>query len=47
MENRNGLAVAGVVSRAGGTAERDQALALVDRHRPCSRRITLGRRQGL
>jgi transposase len=42
MENRNGLAVAGVVSQAGGTAERDEALALVDRHRPRRRRITLG-----
>ena len=43
MENRNGLAVGGVVSQATGTAEREEALALVDRHRPKSkRRITLG-----
>jgi len=32
MENRNGLAVLGGISQATGTAERDQALALVDRH---------------
>jgi transposase len=43
MENRNGLAVLGGVSQATGTAERDQALALIDRHRGQSeRRITLG-----
>jgi len=43
MENRNGLAVGGVVSQATGTAEREQALSLVDRHRGRSkRRITLG-----
>jgi transposase len=43
MENRSGLAVLGGVSQATGTAERDQALALIDRHRGESkRRITLG-----
>ncbi len=43
MENRNGLAVAGGVSQASGTAEREAALALVDRRRGRSkRRITLG-----
>jgi transposase len=42
MENRHGLAVLGGVSKATGTAERDEALALVDRHRPRRRRITLG-----
>jgi transposase len=43
MENRNGLAVRGGVSQATGTAEREDALALVDRHRGQStRRITLG-----
>lgn len=41
MENRNGLAVLAGVSQATGTAERDQALALIDRHRG-QRRITLG-----
>src|SRR5207237_1058269 len=44
MENRNGLAVLGGVSQATGTAERDQALELIDRHRgDRTRRITLGR----
>ncbi|MDE2112503.1 MAG: IS5 family transposase [Alphaproteobacteria bacterium] len=43
MENRNGLAVGGVVSQATGTAEREEALGLVDSHRDRSkRRITLG-----
>jgi transposase len=43
MENRNGLAVLGSVSQASGTAEREEALALIDRHRGKSRRrITLG-----
>lgn len=43
MENRHGLAVRGQVSQAGGTAERDEALKLLDRHRgQRRRRITLG-----
>jgi transposase len=43
MENRHGLAVDGGVSQATGTAERDEALALIDRHRGRRRRrITLG-----
>src|SRR5258707_235510 len=43
MENRHGLAVLGGVSRATGTAERDEALVLVDRRRGRRRRrITLG-----
>lgn len=43
MENRNGLAVLGGVSQATGTAERETALTLVERHRgPSTRRITLG-----
>ena len=33
MENRNGLAVAGTVTHAAGTAEREAALALIDRPR--------------
>jgi transposase len=41
MENRHGLAVDGGVSLASGTAERESALALVDR-RANRRRITLG-----
>ena len=43
MENRSGLAVGGVASRATGTAEREQALVLIERHLGVSnRRITLG-----
>ncbi len=43
MENRHGLAVAGCVTQASGTAEREAALALLDK-RPArhKRRITLG-----
>ena len=41
MEDRNGLAVLGEVTRASGTAERDAALDLVDRW-GAGRRITLG-----
>jgi transposase len=46
MENRNGLAVIGDVSEATGTAERDNALNLVDRHRLGRRRITVGADKG-
>jgi transposase len=42
MENRNGLAVAGDVTQATGTAEREAALTLIDNHRPAGQRITLG-----
>jgi transposase len=43
MENRSGLAVGGIVSQATGTAEREEALGLIDRHRgKRKRRITLG-----
>jgi hypothetical protein len=41
MENRHGLAVDGGVTQATGTAEREAALAMLDR-RPGRRRITLG-----
>ena len=41
MENRNGLAVGAALTRATGTAEREAALALLDR-RQVARRITLG-----
>jgi IS5 family transposase len=41
MENRHGLAVGGEVTHATGTAEREAALALLDRRRPRGR-ITLG-----
>jgi transposase len=42
MENRNGIAVAGEVTQATGTAEREAALDLIDAHRPGRGRITLG-----
>jgi transposase len=42
MENRNGLAVAGDVTQATGTAEREAALTLIDNHRATEQRITLG-----
>ncbi|MGH9434112.1 MAG: IS5 family transposase [Terriglobia bacterium] len=41
MENRNGLAVDATLTQATGTAEREAALALIDRHGR-DRRITLG-----
>jgi IS5 family transposase len=41
MENRNGLAVDGGITQASGTAEREAALAVLDR-RTRRRRITLG-----
>jgi transposase len=41
MENRHGLAVDGNLTLATGTAEREAALAILDR-RPRRRRITLG-----
>ncbi len=51
MENRNGLAVGGCVSLATGTAEREEALAMIDKHRPMDgkggkRRITLAGDKG-
>ncbi|MGX5805140.1 IS5 family transposase [Bradyrhizobium sp. Arg314] len=41
MENRHGLAIDGSITQATGTAEREAALAMLDR-RPSRRRITLG-----
>ncbi len=41
MENRSGLVVDAELTRATGTAEREAALALLDR-RPTRRRVTLG-----
>ena len=51
MENRNGLAVGGGVSLATGMAEREEALAMIDRYRPMDgeggkRRITLAGDKG-
>ena len=41
MENRYGLAVLGGVSQATGTAEREVALAMIDKH-GSAKRVTLG-----
>jgi transposase len=46
MENRNGIAVAGDVTQATGTAERETALDLIDLHRPGEGRMTLGGDKG-
>jgi transposase len=51
MENRHGLAVGSCVTPASGTAERDAALEMIDRHRPVDktggkRRITLAGDKG-
>ena len=46
MENRHGLVVGAMATRATGTAEREAALELVDRHRRRRRRITLGADKG-
>jgi hypothetical protein len=45
MENRNGLVVDVVVTRATGTAERDTALEMIEKV-PGSRRITVGADKG-
>src|ERR671919_20143 len=42
MENRNGIAVAGELTQATGTAEREAALSLIERHGTSARRTTLG-----
>jgi hypothetical protein len=42
MENRQGLAVKGDMTRATGTAEREAALAMLDGYRTGERRVTLG-----
>jgi transposase len=42
MENRNGLAIDAALTQATGTAEREAALAMLDRKRTRGRRITLG-----
>lgn len=55
MENRHGLVVGGGVTLASGTAEREAALDMIDKHRPMTgkagktaspRRITLGGDKG-
>jgi hypothetical protein len=42
MENRSGLIVAATLTQATGTAEREAAEAMIVRHSPKARRITLG-----
>lgn len=46
MENRHGLAVAGSLTQASGTAEREAALEMIGKHRRGRRRITLGGDKG-
>jgi transposase len=46
MENRNALIVETELTEASGTAERDAALAMIDRHSLGAKRITLGGDKG-
>jgi transposase len=46
MENRHGLIVDARLTQASGTAEREAALAMIDRCGPRGRRITLGADKG-
>jgi len=46
MENRNGLIVQAKLTQASGTAEREAALVMIDRHRPAGRRVTVGGDKG-
>jgi transposase len=46
MENRNGLAVDVLVTQATGTAEREAALAMLDRRPTHGHRVTLGADKG-
>jgi len=46
MENRNGLIVDSELTRAGGTAEREAALTMIDRRKERRRRITVGGDKG-
>jgi transposase len=46
MENRTGLVVDVMVTRASGTAERDTALDMIEKTVPGSRRITVGADKG-
>src|SRR5262249_26505219 len=46
MENRSGLVVAAMVTKATGTAEREAAEAMIVHHSPGARRITLGADKG-
>jgi transposase len=42
MGNRSGLVVQARLTEASGTAEREAAIAMLDRHAPGTRRLTLG-----
>ena len=42
MENRSGLVVQAQLTQASGSAEREAAITMIDRHVPGQRRITLG-----
>lgn len=46
MENRNGLIVEAQLTQASGTAEREAALAMIERRGPHGRRITLAADKG-
>lgn len=46
MENRSGLIVQARLSQATGTAEREAAIAMIERHAPGERRLTLGADKG-
>ncbi|RIA56052.1 IS4 family transposase [Dichotomicrobium thermohalophilum] len=46
IENRHGLVVAAAVSKAGGAAERNAALAMIETRADRARRITLGADKG-
>jgi transposase len=46
MENRHGLIVDARLTQASGTAEREAALAMIERRGPRGRRITLGTDKG-
>ena len=46
MENRTGLIVEASVTAVSGYAEREAALAMIERHRPGRRRLTLGADKG-
>jgi hypothetical protein len=46
MENRNGLIIDAMLTQATGTAERDAALAMLERRSRRSKRVTLGADKG-
>src|ERR1700730_519141 len=42
MQNRSGLVVQATLTQASGTAEREAAIGMIERHAPGERRLTLG-----